>query len=1365
MANDPSHTPFLIRRKPVHRSSEEEPDQLHSHLLDQSAQTIDHTQLSCFEPQEAALLGPHELTSPANRISVQPESDQTTALLLQKLDHAALPAAETHAITEHGPVSDHQDGTPRKPSIGDFGAEKHLVVNSLKLWNPIWLHWMTLCGFVIIFIMLGLTVVILYIVSERNHGLSTQKSSNHYSWTYGPTALLVIVVALWRQVENYCKMLTPWKELRAGASAKKTVLLDYASPILPSCLRASVGNRHWAVLSTILGSLLLRIAIVFSTGLIVLTPTTMTKQNLNVTRDSMFSAANIGASVVEGGPTHFATSTILTYYAILAEGLEYPYGTADGVAYDTLDLTNIRDLFPNSTISTEVKAFYPKIICEPAQLVQNLTTCGDSANINILELKSKACQPSYNSSWSPGYITVPDPPNGTDLGHAIHAGVQSIDCQDQNAAPSTYNRHRLLTITKFKYDRDTTLSPNPLQSTGCNSTEWQISIASQTAIVCEIRYSIEAANIEIDVAQVNATQSVRVSAPLTETEQILEPYDFYSFAWDIDGTMLDAWEISVPAAEDVTATDDGGIQIFSLMLLQSRSNNMSIFFNETIMSSLASNVYGNVGVQIASSVLRHQARKDLPVTVTFPEQRLRVNLVNVCIMTAAFGILVLLTGVVLAFRPIDVVPQRPHTAARQAAILSSSTDTSATLIRQGHNRDSILQAHLADLKFQSLTSTGSEAPMLAVVPNRGLKRAIFQEHDDRNSNESLKWWRPFAVSRIFMFLTAAAPIISIVILEVLQRKSDANQGFVDVATSQSLAEVLTSTLSAFIMVLVGLLFDASDFAVSTFTPYSSLRKGSTTAKRSILKSYVGRLPGTVILSALQAAHFAVALAAIATLLSSFLTIIVSGLYTVVPVPQSIPAPCSAIDKFEHKWNSVAGDNNAALTLTLLEYQNASYPPNTHNEIAIPAVSLSPSTGPLVQPARNGSLGMTLPATRADLNCSLIPSENITIWYSYSSTESSVEATVEAFPIYVHVEADLIAGCHSKPSNGTRFNYSSSAWTPSTTFDTSYGPDSIGFSLTTYGGMDVATEAFPDIVSKKFGVYGGSMIDLDLGRTDNPPECPSIAFMYGYFLYNSTALSNITVYTCSQSLQEVQTDITLKLPEMTLDPDNPPVVHESSSKTVAATDYQVVTPLSANLATDSDYDEWNYTSVHLYNDEPMDGFMQTLVFGVGSIQPEELVGTGHAEKLLNSTQHMYRRYMAQVLNANMRRKLKPSDATPVFNATITNPYRLRVKQNSESKLVLQVLLGTILLLGIAAYALTDMRHTLPHSPHSIAGVMSLLAGSELCTRKVLPVGAEFMDDRELARALDGYLFSMGWWGDGKKEEKRFGIDVGRAAKEK
>ena len=51
----------------------------------------------------------------------------------------------------------------------------------------------------------------------------------------------------------------------------------------------------------------------------------------------------------------------------------------------------------------------------------------------------------------------------------------------------------------------------------------------------------------------------------------------------------------------------------------------------------------------------------------------------------------------------------------------------------------------------------------------------------------------------------------------------------------------------------------------------------------------------------------------------------------------------------------------------------------------------------------------------------------------------------------------------------------------------------------------------------------------------------------------------------------------------------------------------------------------------------------------------------------------------------------------------------------------------------AYLLTDMRRTLPHNPHTIAGSMSLLAGSEMALRAVVPEGAEWMSDEELKKA--------------------------------
>jgi hypothetical protein len=92
-----------------------------------------------------------------------------------------------------------------------------------------------------------------------------------------------------------------------------------------------------------------------------------------------------------------------------------------------------------------------------------------------------------------------------------------------------------------------------------------------------------------------------------------------------------------------------------------------------------------------------------------------------------------------------------------------------------------------------------------------------------------------------------------------------------------------------------------------------------------------------------------------------------------------------------------------------------------------------------------------------------------------------------------------------------------------------------------------------------------------------------------------------------------------------------------------------------------------------------------------------------------------------------------------------------------------MLGTMFVFGVAAYLLIDIRALLPHNPCSIAGTVSLLAGSELCGEDFvasLPQGAEWMTEKEVRRReiWKSRQFSMGWW-----EQARFGIDLGRGDK--
>jgi len=76
------------------------------------------------------------------------------------------------------------------------------------------------------------------------------------------TLVLVVVTALWRQVDYASRFLMPWQELRRGPTpAQKSILLDYISPLVPTIFWNAIRNRHWAAAVTTLGWLLLMLTV------------------------------------------------------------------------------------------------------------------------------------------------------------------------------------------------------------------------------------------------------------------------------------------------------------------------------------------------------------------------------------------------------------------------------------------------------------------------------------------------------------------------------------------------------------------------------------------------------------------------------------------------------------------------------------------------------------------------------------------------------------------------------------------------------------------------------------------------------------------------------------------------------------------------------------------------------------------------------------------------------------------------------------------------------------------------------------------------------------------------------------------------
>lgn len=58
----------------------------------------------------------------------------------------------------------------------------------LRLWNTIWLQVGNLYGILALLVILIVSLISIFVVSQQRHGLGSPVSTYRYAWTYGPTA-------------------------------------------------------------------------------------------------------------------------------------------------------------------------------------------------------------------------------------------------------------------------------------------------------------------------------------------------------------------------------------------------------------------------------------------------------------------------------------------------------------------------------------------------------------------------------------------------------------------------------------------------------------------------------------------------------------------------------------------------------------------------------------------------------------------------------------------------------------------------------------------------------------------------------------------------------------------------------------------------------------------------------------------------------------------------------------------------------------------------------------------------------------------------------------------------------------------------
>lgn len=153
------------------------------------------------------------------------------------------------------------------PAVAPTGEKKRgePFPGNYPKWKPIWLRRAILWAFAFVFGGCAVALLVLERLSSSQHGFFVSASTIHYAWTYGPTAFLTIIAALWRQVDISVKSASPWKCLQnkdIDNPALLNALTDeYLSLMPPQVLIKSIRRRNWQIIIASSAQLLLQAAV------------------------------------------------------------------------------------------------------------------------------------------------------------------------------------------------------------------------------------------------------------------------------------------------------------------------------------------------------------------------------------------------------------------------------------------------------------------------------------------------------------------------------------------------------------------------------------------------------------------------------------------------------------------------------------------------------------------------------------------------------------------------------------------------------------------------------------------------------------------------------------------------------------------------------------------------------------------------------------------------------------------------------------------------------------------------------------------------------------------------------------------------
>ncbi|KAI0198030.1 hypothetical protein F4808DRAFT_473139 [Astrocystis sublimbata] len=697
------------------------------------------------------------------------------------------------------------DDGPAKISQDTFHASHGNTLS--RLWRPFYLRRSVLFGFMSVFIIIIVAIESMLAISNQHQGLGTADSRQHYLWTYGPTAFLTLIAALWARVEHQSKIVTPWIRLSQGyAPPCRTVFLDYVSPLSIYATWLSLWNRDFIVSITLTILMTLKVLIILSSGLITLSwiGVSQVAYSMNLVDEFVDSPRGILPSQ---NPDFVFPNGISRNYAFQSVQTELPEIAATQVIVD--GLVNSMQCKPANVTLAGAIAPQPGSY-RPHNYTSDMTEVPKATAMLDLTISSPRCNVSLASL--PGVFE-------RRLGQSnstVFAKFQQVQC---DSILGDEGKRILVMFGNMTYHtecftkaagRDSVLSKDA-------TTNPRIGILTQsTTIVCVPEYAIE----KIQVTR-NFTQTKSIHPVPGTSRTLLGSVTAWDILWRHKGisTAIDDWTTGQSINISNLPVDVDPDMFTALNSQLEPGTQAADLFDASVLQRVVENYYQQLGAILAKLYLMAPTP---PHTATLGSITLNENRLILRCWVSQLTVALCVSCVVLIAIAVFLVPGKGFLPCGVAtlqdftSILRYSEELSIQLQHAGASDKEQLLHLLADSRFYCGYFDAQESKHFQFhVIDSGTSA-----HFPQNSSKSLYPLILHPVCRLTLCLSTIGLIVT---LELFLLKSNIEKGLGDVNINTYLQYAWT-IVPALILGIISMAFSAVDFQIRTLIPYMTLVK-------------------------------------------------------------------------------------------------------------------------------------------------------------------------------------------------------------------------------------------------------------------------------------------------------------------------------------------------------------------------------------------------------------------------------------------------------------------------------------------------------------------------------------------------------------